>query len=85
MKYLADVPDDEIDKITHLNAMRIFAYDPFPIRPRERCTVEALRAEATDVDLSLMTRSAGGNDRPRGHVALDLSSIGAKSPAGGND
>jgi hypothetical protein len=85
MKYLADVPDDEIDKITHLNAMRIFAYDPFSIRPRERCTVEALRAEATDVDLSLMTRSAGGNDRPQGPVALDLSSIGAKSPAGGND
>ncbi len=85
MKYLADVPDDEIDKITHLNAMRIFAYDPFSIRPRERSTVEALRAEATDVDLSLMTRSAGGNDRAQGPVALDLSSIGAKSPAGGHD
>jgi Amidohydrolase len=85
MKYLADVPDDEIDKITHLNAMRIFAYDPFSIRPRQRCTVEALRAEATDVDLSLMTRSAGGHDRPKGPVTLDLSSIGAKSPAEGND
>jgi Amidohydrolase len=85
MKYLADVPDDEIDKITHLNAMRIFAYDPFSIRPRQRCTVEALRAEATDVDLSLMTRSAGGHDRPKGPVTLDLSSIGAKSQAEGND
>jgi hypothetical protein len=85
MKYLADVPDDEIDKITHLNAMRIFAYDPFSIRPRERCTVEALRAEATDVDLSLMTRSTGGNDRPKGPVALDLSSIGPKSPGEGRD
>jgi hypothetical protein len=36
MKYLADVPDEEIDKITHLNAMRHFRYDPFAVRPREK-------------------------------------------------
>ena len=28
MKYLDDVPDDEIDKITHLNAMRHFQLRP---------------------------------------------------------
>jgi len=59
MKYLADVPDDEIDKITHLNAMRHFRYDPFSVRPREKCTVEALRAEASDVDTSLVSRARG--------------------------
>ena len=29
MKYLAEPPDEEINKITHLNAMRHFRYDPF--------------------------------------------------------
>ena len=33
MKYLAGVPDDEIDKITHENAMRHFRYDPFASAP----------------------------------------------------
>jgi hypothetical protein len=30
--------------------MRHYQFDPFAVRPRERCTVSALRAEATDVD-----------------------------------
>jgi predicted TIM-barrel fold metal-dependent hydrolase len=50
---LVGVPDDEVDKMTHLNAMRIFQYDPFAHRPREQCTVGALRAEAAGVDVSL--------------------------------
>jgi hypothetical protein len=59
MKYLADVPDDEIDKITHSNAMRLFSYDPFSVRPKEKSTVGALRAEAADVDVSLRPRKPG--------------------------
>jgi hypothetical protein len=59
MKYLADVPDDEINKITHLNALKHFQYDPFSKRPREKCTVGALRAEASDVDTSLVSRARG--------------------------
>jgi predicted TIM-barrel fold metal-dependent hydrolase len=47
------VPDDEVDKITHANALRHFRLDAFAHRPRELCTVAALRAEAHDVDLSL--------------------------------
>ena len=61
MKYLEGVPDDEVDKITHLNAMRHFSYDPFAVRPREKCTVAALRAESADVDLSVMRRSSGAS------------------------
>ncbi|HMG44305.1 MAG TPA: amidohydrolase family protein [Acidimicrobiales bacterium] len=38
--------DEEIDLITHRNAMRIFRFDPFAVRPREACTVGALRAQA---------------------------------------
>jgi predicted TIM-barrel fold metal-dependent hydrolase len=49
----SDLTDGEIDKITHLNAMEHFSYDPFAHRPRERCTVRALRAEAIGVDTSV--------------------------------
>ena len=59
MKYLGDLPDDEIDKITHLNAMKAFQYDPFEHIPREQCTVGALRAQATDVDLTLRSHGKG--------------------------
>ncbi len=49
---LAGLTDEEIDKITHQNAMRLFSYDPFAHLPKEQCTVGALRAQATDVDTS---------------------------------
>ncbi|MDE3204303.1 MAG: amidohydrolase [Acidobacteriota bacterium] len=42
----------DIDKITHLNAMRIFNFDAFSHIPKEQATVGALRAQAKDVDLS---------------------------------
>jgi hypothetical protein len=65
MKYLEGVPDDEVNKITHLNAMRHFRYDPFSVRAREKCTVAALRAESPDVDLSVMRRSPEGTTGPK--------------------
>ncbi|KKW66470.1 amidohydrolase [Mycolicibacterium elephantis] len=55
MKSLGGVSDEEIDKITHLNAMRHFSYDPFTHIPREQATVGALRREAADWDVT--TRS----------------------------
>ena len=48
-----DLTDDEINQMTHLNAMKFFRYDPFTIRPREKCTVGALRAEAVGHDVSI--------------------------------
>ncbi len=56
-KTLHGIPDDEIAKITHLNAMRVFQFDPFSVRPKEHCTVGALRASAADVDIAI--RSLG--------------------------
>jgi predicted TIM-barrel fold metal-dependent hydrolase len=56
-KSLAGVPDDEINKITHENAIRHFQFDPFAVRPRSQCTVGALRAESPDVDVA--PRSSG--------------------------
>ncbi|WP_303704196.1 amidohydrolase family protein [Pseudomonas aeruginosa] len=46
---LKRLPKETIDKVTHLNAMREFSYDPFAILGRENCTVGALRAQATHV------------------------------------
>lgn len=55
---LAGVPADEVAKITHENALRVFRLDAFRFRPKAACTAGALRAESPDVDLSL--RSQGG-------------------------
>ena len=59
MRSLGGVSDSDIDKITHLNAMRFYSFDPFKHLPREQCTVGALRAKATTVDTG--ARSGGGN------------------------
>jgi predicted TIM-barrel fold metal-dependent hydrolase len=66
---LTGVPEEDVRRITHENAMLHFRFDPFVHRPRHACTVAALRREATEVDLSL--RSHGGKpptQRPSGPV-----------------
>ena len=51
--YMSRVEDDlVINKITHLNAMRIFHFDPFVNTPPEQCTVGALRARRPDHDVT---------------------------------
>jgi hypothetical protein len=60
---LAGVPDEDVDKITHANALRHFRFDPFTHRPREACTVGALRAGATDVDIEVRARGNGERER----------------------
>jgi predicted TIM-barrel fold metal-dependent hydrolase len=45
------VAADVVAKITHENAMRHYRFDPYSIRPKERCTAAALRAESPDVDV----------------------------------
>jgi predicted TIM-barrel fold metal-dependent hydrolase len=50
---LVGVPDREVELITHRNAMRWFRFDPFRGRPREQCTVGALRARSADWDVSI--------------------------------
>ncbi len=51
------VPDDEIVKITHENAMRWYSFDPFAHVPKEEATVGALRRKAAGHDVSVMARS----------------------------
>ena len=50
-KTLAGLDEALIHKITHENAMKIYGFDPFATRERERCTAGALRAESPDVDV----------------------------------
>ena len=49
---VSGLTDEQIDKVTHRNAMRLFSFDPFSIVPREECTVGALRARAVGHDVS---------------------------------
>ncbi|GAA2731243.1 amidohydrolase family protein [Actinocorallia aurantiaca] len=56
----ADVPADELNKITYENAMRWYSFDPFVNgRTRQNATVGALRAEAGDHDVSIRSRDKG--------------------------
>jgi len=69
-----DLTDDEIDRMTHLNAMGFFSYDPFRHRPRERCTVGALRAEAIGVDVEPHATARRPRTEREGQVKItDLS------------
>ena len=51
VKTLAGLTDEQINKITHENAMKQYSFDPFSHRPKEKCTAAALRAESPDVDV----------------------------------
>ena len=53
------VPREHVEKITHANAMRWYSFDPFAHRPREQCTVAALRAEAAGHDVSIHSLDKG--------------------------
>jgi predicted TIM-barrel fold metal-dependent hydrolase len=59
MEPLEGASDLEIDKITHLNAMRILKFDPFSVTDRAQCTVGALRAQARHVSTVPVSRGGG--------------------------
>lgn len=78
MKYLAGLPEEDINRITHLNAMRIFSYDPFSVIPKEQATAGALRAQASDVDVSVRSRGTA-SPQAKHTQATDLGSLSSKS------
>jgi predicted TIM-barrel fold metal-dependent hydrolase len=57
MPYVKGLTDEEINKITHLNAMKHFKYDPFSVIPREQCTVGTLRQQAQGWDTSVQPKA----------------------------
>ena len=52
----AGADDGDMNKITWENACNFFSWDPFARTPREPANVGALRAKATDVDVSIRPR-----------------------------
>jgi len=68
---LGGISDEDINAITHLNAMKAYSYDPFSILGRENCTVGALRAQATHVDV---TPAAYGNIHALGDLSKPVTS-----------
>ena len=76
---MAPLTDEQVAKITHENAMRHYHFDPFATRPKEQCTVAALRAESPDVDtVTRVGRLATERDAEIFKYALR----GIKVPAG---
>ncbi|MCU1644377.1 MAG: amidohydrolase [Nocardia sp.] len=64
------VSDSDLNKITYENALRWYSFDPFAHRPREKCTVGALRAENPDHDISIKARGTKHAVDPAG-VRMD--------------
>jgi hypothetical protein len=75
----ADVPDDELARITYENACRWYSFDPFAHRAKERCTVEALRGEAPGHDVSVRSFDKGRFERKG--TGTDLGRLAARATA----
>ncbi|MGY8804957.1 MAG: amidohydrolase family protein [bacterium] len=56
---LGKVSEAEINAMTHQNAMREFGLDFTAERPKQMCTVAALRAESPNVDMSPIVNAGG--------------------------
>ncbi len=52
--------EEQIEKVTHRNAMRFFKFDPFKFHKREELTVGALRAQAVADKVDTTPISSGG-------------------------
>jgi predicted TIM-barrel fold metal-dependent hydrolase len=70
--------DEEVDKITHLNAMRHFQYDPFSVLGgRANCTVGALRKQVEGHDVSIKSHVREGRQKDSAQAARDLVKMAA--------
>ena len=67
MKQMDGVSRQDIDRMSHQNAMRLFNFDPFAVTPREQCTVGALRRRAAGHDVSIVAK---GPARTHAHATL---------------
>jgi predicted TIM-barrel fold metal-dependent hydrolase len=78
---MVDVNDEDIDKVTHLNAMKHYNYDPFSVLGgREKCTVGALRATVEGHDVAIKSQRREGDLRINAVEAGDvLAKMAARS------
>ncbi len=72
------VPDDELAKITHENAIRWYRFDPYASLPKEQCTVGALRASVDGHDVSIRAMDQGRHARD---AAMSLGELAANATA----
>jgi predicted TIM-barrel fold metal-dependent hydrolase len=72
------VPDGDLNKITYENAMRWYSFDPFARRPKEQCTVAALRAESAGHDVSIKASGKSAAAKPTG---VQMGSLAGKATA----
>jgi predicted TIM-barrel fold metal-dependent hydrolase len=81
VEHFAGVSDHDIDRVTHLNAMKHFSFDPFTVRDgRDSCTVGALRLAAAGHDVAIHSTKSGR--AKSGHTSADFhmpSAIGVSS------
>jgi len=77
-KVAVDVPDADLYKMGFENAARWYSFDPFAHRPRESCTVAALRAEAEGHDV---TTKAYDKGRFTKQVGVDLGELAKQATA----
>jgi predicted TIM-barrel fold metal-dependent hydrolase len=70
--------DAELDLLTWGNAQRWYSWDPFGRRPRERCTVGALRAEVAGHDVSERAFDTGRRERSTG---IDMGVMATRATA----
>jgi predicted TIM-barrel fold metal-dependent hydrolase len=75
----AHVPDDELAKITHRNAMAWYSYDPFAQVAEAEATVDALRARAAGHDVSIRSFDKGRFERSG--KGVDLATITSRATA----
>jgi predicted TIM-barrel fold metal-dependent hydrolase len=74
--------DENIDKITHLNAMKHYHYDPFSVLGgRANCTVGALRKQVEGRDVSIKSVHRQGGHKG-GFKASDLQKLASAATAG---
>ena len=73
--------DEQIDKVTHKNAMRFFNFDPFKHHKREELTVGGLRAKAAAAKVDTTPKSSGGaaplktGEKPRPVTSGDIAEM----------
>jgi len=76
--------DEQIDKVTHRNAMRLYKFDPFAHHKREDLTVGALRAKAKVAGVDTTLISTGGaaplaaGEKPRPVTSGDVVAMYSK-------
>jgi predicted TIM-barrel fold metal-dependent hydrolase len=70
------VSDDEINAISHQNALRLYHFDPFRVRPKAQSTVGALRAEVAGHDIATRSYDKGRHQSASGTTVDQLMPTG---------